>query len=256
MLSIDLSMVEYLRHLHENPMTDLRAAITLLFTFTFVASVLVTPNFSGFTADQLPIAQVDPPIQPAGYAFAIWGLIYAGLAISAIFGLAVRIEDDAWEETRFPLILSLGLGTPWLWVATQNAIAATVLIFAMAFFAIVALLRSPDHDRWLLRAPIALFAGWLTAASFVSLGSVLAGYGLLMDQVGWAYACIGFALVIALIVQNRAKGAPEYGLVVVWALVGIIVANYSEHFIVAVTAGAGIIIILLTLARNTARAPA
>ena len=71
------------------------AYLTLLLTATFVLSPLVTNPFSGFRADQLPIPQIEPPVQPAGYAFAIWGLIYSWLAISALFGVAKRAEDDA-----------------------------------------------------------------------------------------------------------------------------------------------------------------
>ena len=202
-----------------------RALLTLLFTVTFVVSPLLTDPFSGFRADQLPIPQIDPPIQPAGYAFAIWGLIYGWLVVSAVFGVWKRPTDPAWEVMRAPLIVSLAIGTPWLWIANQSAIWATVGIFAMAIPAIIATLRAPDHDGWLARAPVSIYAGWLTAASFVSLGSTAAGYGVLFDANGWAFAGILLALLVASSVQTMAPKAFGYGLTVIWALVGIIVAN-------------------------------
>lgn len=116
------------------------AGLTLLFTLTFVGSPFVTSPFAGFSEDQLPIPQIDPPIQPAGYAFSIWGLIYGWLLVSAIFGVWNRLDDAGWAAMRRPLALSLALGTPWLWVAGQSPIAATILIFAMALPAIAALL--------------------------------------------------------------------------------------------------------------------
>lgn len=201
-----------------------RALLTLLFTVTFVGSTLFS-SFSGFEANQLPIPQIDPPIQPAGYAFAIWGLIYGWLLVSAVFGLWKRGTDPAWDIMRAPLIVSLALGTPWLWVATQSAIGATALIFAMAIPAIMATLWAPRTDRWWARKPVAIYAGWLTAASFVSLGSTLAGYGVLFGSTGWAYAGIIMALIVTISVQLKAPFARAYGLTVVWALVGIIVAN-------------------------------
>ena len=237
-------------------MTDLRAAITFLCTFTFITSPLLTAPFTGFREEQLPFPQIDPPVQPEGYAFAIWGLIYAWLLISALFGIAVRTQDEGWEHTRPPLILALILGTPWLWVANQDAIAATALIFAMAICAIWALMRSPSHERMLLRTPVAIFAGWLTAASFVSLASTAAGYRIVMDQIGWAYAGIIGALLVTLLVQNRVKAAPEYGITVIWALAWIIVANYADYKWIAGTALVGIVLIALTITRNIARAPA
>lgn len=228
-----------------------RAFLTLLFTVTFVGSSFFS-SFSGFESSQLPIPQINPPIQPAGYAFAIWGLIYGWLIVSAVFGIWKRSTDPAWDVMRAPLIASLVLGTPWLWVATQSAIAATVLIFAMAIPAIIATLRAPAGDRWWAAAPVALYAGWLTAASFVSLGSTMAGYGVLMDQTGWAYVGIALALLVGLGVQSRPQTFPTYGLVVIWALVGIIVANGLTG--VGIMALAGIVIMGLMLgAQNRTR---
>ncbi len=201
-----------------------RALLTLVFTATFVGSSFFS-SFTGFESNQLPIPQVDPPIQPAGYAFAIWGLIYGWLIVSAVYGLWKRPDNAAWNQMRAPLIISLALGTPWLWVAAQSAIAATALIFAMAVPAIIALLRAPEADQWLARTPVAIYAGWLTAASFVSLASTLAGYGIAFDATGWAYAGILLALGVTLGVQLKAPAARGYGLTVVWALVGIIVSN-------------------------------
>ncbi len=226
-----------------------RAVLTLLFTATFVLSPLLTSPFSGFREDQLPIPQIEPPIQPAGYAFSIWGLIYGWLVVSAVFGVWKRKRDASWDVMRGPLIVSLALGTPWLWVANQSAIAATLLIFAMAIPAVIALMRAPSDDAGWARWPVSIYAGWLTAASFVSLGSTMAGYGILFDQTGWAYAGITLALIVAVTVQWRMPTAPGYGLTVIWASVGIIVANGLSG--VSALAGAGIVLLAVLLWSET-----
>lgn len=232
------------------------AFFTMIFTVTFVVSPYFT-SFSGFTPDQLPIPQIDPPIQPAGYAFAIWGLIYGLLVVSAIFGIWKRRSDPAWDAMRTPLTISLALGTPWLWVANQTAIGATVLIFAMAVPAIIATLRAPRADQWLALWPVSIFAGWLTAASFVSLGSTAAGYGVVFGATGWAFAGIALALIVALSVQRRLTRISGYGLTLIWALAGIIVANGMTQ--VAAFAAIGIVAMLALLAfqvRQNANQPA
>jgi len=233
-------------------MSQLKAWLTLVATLTFVTSPAFTAPFSGFTRDQLPIPQVDPPVQPAGYAFAIWGLIYSWLVVSALYGIFKRRTDAGWDRARTPLVVSLVLGTPWLAIANRNPIAATVLIFAMAASAIVALLRTPEADRWWLRAPVAIYAGWLTAASFVSLGSTAAGYGLLTSGLGWAFLGIGLALLVSVLVQRAAPRAPWYGSTVIWALVGIMVANQSDPLGVTLVAGVGVLVLgtLLTVQRG------
>ncbi len=224
-------------------MTQRLALLTLLATLAFAAAPFITPPFEGFTADQLPIPQINPPIQPAGYAFSIWGLIYGWLVVSAVFGLWRRGGDAGWNRARPALILSLAIGAPWLAIANLSAIWATLTIFVMAAMAILALLRAPTTDRWWLQAPVAIYAGWLTAASFVSLGSTAAGYGLLFGSLGWAYAGVAGALLVALAVQWSKPKAPEYGATVIWALVGIILANGTATLGLTAAATAGIAVI-------------
>ncbi len=224
-------------------MKQIYAWLTLIFTATFVVSPAFVNPFMGFTENQLPIPQIDPPIQPAGYAFSIWGLIYGWLVVSAVFGLWKRGDSPNWDHARLPLIVSLAIGTPWLWIANQSAVWATITIFAMAIFAIWALLNAPKFDRWWFQAPVGIYAGWLTAASFVSLGSTAAGYGILMGAMGWAYLGITLALVTTLAVLARRPTAPEYGFTVVWALVGIIVANTTAILGVSIIAAIGIVIV-------------
>lgn len=217
--------------------------LTLILTATFVVSPAFTNPFMGFTADQLPYPQIDPPVQPAGYAFAIWGLIYSWLVVSAVFGVWKRRSDAAWDHVRAPLMISLAVGTPWLAIANASAVWATITIFIMAAAAIVALIRAPKVDGWWLQAPVGIYAGWLTAASFVSLGSTAAGYGIALGSLGWAYLAIILALGVTLAVIARKPTAPEYGITVIWALIGIIVANLSGAVGVMILAAAGIIVV-------------
>lgn len=228
------------------------AIIILVLTIAFAVAPFITNPFMGFTADQLPIPQIDPPIQPAGYAFSIWGLIYGWLVVSAVFGVLKRRNDVGWDQARLPLAISLAVGVPWLAIANASAIWATITIIIMAAGAIAALARAPHTDRWWLQAPVAIYAGWLTAASCVSIGSTAAGYGILLDSYGWAFAGITIALIVALVVMARRPSAPEYGLTVVWALVGIVVANTTANIWVSAIAVVGILILLAAAGRNLA----
>ncbi len=222
---------------------SLKSWATLAATAAFLISPAVTVPFSGYNPDLFPVAQIDPSIQPAGYAFAIWGVIYLWLAVSALFGLVKRGSDDAWDRARLPLILSLGPGAFWLWIAGIEPISATILIFWMLGCAIWALLRTPARDFWLFAVPIGLLAGWLTAAAHVSLGVLIAGYGV-FGETAAALVCVASALAIALWVLSQVPRGAAYAIAVIWALIGIVVANGATH---PVSLGAILGIVVLTV---------
>ncbi len=200
------------------------AVLAAVAAVAFAASPWLVPGFNGFEADQFPVPQDDPPVQPAGYAFAIWGLIYLWLIVGTVFGLVRRADDADWAAMRPPLVGSMVLGAAWLPVAKVSPVAATVMIWAMWGGAILSLFRVGDTDRWLQQAPVAIYAGWLTAAASVSIGFLLGGYGGL-DQTIAALIALAIALGIALAAQYALHRAPEYGLTVIWALIAVIVAN-------------------------------
>jgi len=205
-------------------MQRFKAIATLLAAIAFLLSPFFSSGFNGFSAGQFPIPQVDPPVQPAGYAFSIWGLIYLALLAGSVYGLFKRAEHSEWDAARWPLIASLVVGAAWIPIANRSVFGATILIWIMLITAVLALLAAGKDDRLWLRSPIALYAGWLTAASSVSIGLMLAGYGWL-GGTSAALLCIVLALAIAVTVQLARADTPEYSLAVIWALVGVIVSN-------------------------------
>jgi hypothetical protein len=223
-----------------------RALLLLAATIGFGAAPLVTPPFTGYDPGIFPVEIARPSIQPAGFAFSIWGLIYVGLIAHALFGLFARRHDTAWDAVRLPMAASIAIGTVWLWIAPDFPITATAAIWAMLALAGVALLSVSGQDRWLLATPIAVYTGWLTAAANVSLGVVVAGYGWLTDTES-AAAMLALALTIGVSVQLRRPADPAYGLTVIWALFGIIAVNWQPNFTVAALAAGGIVIMAITI---------
>lgn len=235
-------------------MHRIKPVLTLLAAVAFLLSPVFSSGFNGFSPDQFPIPQDDPPVQPAGYAFSIWGLIYLALLAGAVFGVIKRAEDAGWDAMRWPLIASLAVGAAWIPVANRSVFGATILIWIMLATAVLALRAAGAGDRLLLRTPIALYAGWLTAASCVSIGLVLAGYGWLGGTAA-AVLCIALALVIAVTVQIARRDSPEYSIAVVWALVGVIVSNLEPvNWPVLALSGAGIVALGAVASRSQARA--
>lgn len=223
------------------------AILVLILSAAFAASPLLVPGFGGFDPNQFPIPQDSPPVQPAGYAFSIWGLIYLWLVASALFGLKRPLE---WAAMRPALAVSLAIGATWLPVAMLSPVWAAILIWAMLITALIALFRAPAVDAPWTSWPLGLYAGWLSAASCVSLGLLAAGYGW-MDQRTAAYVFVGLAIVLALGVQSLLNRAPTYGLAVIWALIAVAVQNWGTGTTgVAWLALAGAVLMVLPMIRS------
>ncbi len=226
----------------------MKAAILLVAVAVFGLAPLVTPPFTGYDPAQFPVPIDRPSIQPAGYAFAIWSLIYLWLIAHAAFGLWARRDHPAWDRMRLPLAAAALIGAAWLSIAGASAIWGTITIWPMALAALLAFLRAdPVQDRWLLSGATAILAGWLTAAAAVSTGVTLAGYGWLSDTAS-AATMLALVLGVAVAVQRARPRMPVYGLTVVWALAGVIVANLGANPTVAILSGVGIAVLAATLA--------
>lgn len=219
------------------------AILSVTLCLTFAGSTFVVPEFGGFDADQFPIPQEDPPIQPAGYAFAIWGVIYLWLLVGMGYGLLRRADEADWHAMRVPLCISLAVGSIWLPVAVTSAFWAAILIWLMLIPALIALFRAPRRDVAYAVLPVGLYTGWLSAASCVALGLVAAGWGYL-DANTAAFTFIFLALVLASAVQSQLGRAPSYGIAVIWALVAIVVQNLGANPTVAALAGGGALALL------------
>jgi hypothetical protein len=220
-----------------------KAAILFAAVLAFGISPFITQNFQGYDPAHFPVPIQRHPIQPAGYAFSLWSLIYLWLAIHAVFGLLKRAEDPAWDRPRLALTLAALIGAVWQPIALISPVWGTITIWPMALAALAAFLQSdPGRDRWLLSAPLALLAGWMTAAASVSTGILIGGYGV-MSPVVAASAMLGLVLLIAIPVQRARSFMPVYGLAVIWALIGIIVANRAETPTIAGLAAFGILLV-------------
>ena len=187
--------------------------LTLLFAILFALSPLASDGFNGFKPDQFPVVQERWPVQPAGWAFSIWGLIYLWLIAGSAWGLRKASDNPDWQAMRMPLLISLFVGTFWIAAANASPTLATVMIIVMAVAAIIAFLHAGDRQPFWQVGPVGLYAGWLTAATGVAIAVLLSGYGI-MSAGPAAILLILAVLAVALWVQSRRPAALTYSIAV------------------------------------------
>ena len=241
-------------------MTDLllRAAVLAAAILQIVFPIFVNP----FRDGQNSLRISDPSqIEPAGYAFSIWGPIYLAALAYAVWQLAGAGRKMPLTLRIAPLAIVLYLGSSvWLAAAKFGPLWATMPILAlMALSACTILIVATSAAErsagwwWFVVVPFGLYAGWTTAATFVNVATVAPGYG--FDRFGlsipgYAQAIVAATAVTALMLWLT-RGNAIYAATIAWALVAIIVAGRARGAAPEVlwTAGGALgVVVLLTLA--------
>lgn len=210
---------------------------------------------------------------PAGYTFAIWGLIMVLSLVYAMYQIFPKQADqEVHRRIGWFVMLNTIFFSIWLALAVQSGsytspdfqpvwILATVgIIIGMLVMNIFAFLNLRDlsstltrADRWLAAVPVSVYFGWLSVATIANTTSYLYGAGWTGAEYG---ALITVALLIVAVVitgfvillYNITEGTVAYGAVVMWAALGIAAGNVNQSWLVTVTAGVvAMLILLLTI---------
>lgn len=216
-----------------------------------VLSVVATIAVNGL-ANALPInGQTTAEISdrfavlftPAGYVFAIWGLIYLGLLALAVYQALPAQRDNPrlgrargwiaasglaniawlllWHYERFPLTMLAMLGLLATLIASYEALRVGRAAISAA-------------ERWMVQLPIGIYLGWVSVATIANASVLLVdagwdGWGVSAER--WTVIMLGAALVVGwLLALRRSEFAAS--LVLVWAFVGIAVRDTSPESVV------------------------
>ena len=208
-------------------------------------------------ASQTNAGFVDPMIVPAGYAFSIWGVIYAGMIAYGVYQLlATQRKRKVHAGVRLPVISSLLAVCAWLLAARFDLVLVTLVCMGWLLGSVVtALVRAAKQaktaqDRYLMVWPIGLFAGWVTVASAANVAAVLAAYGVQWfagAEVAWTITLLLLASAGAFVVVRKSAGVWTYTAAVVWGLVAVAVANQLAVGFNAIGATAAVAAIVLAL---------
>ncbi len=188
----------------------------------------------------------DSIFTPAGITFAIWGVIYISLLAFCIYHLVMAFRHNINHPantgiTRMGVWFILNnLGTAaWIYVWTNEMITASlVLIFFQLLTLIIINLRLGIHDphqdlaaKIFTHFPLSIYFGWLTIATIANasiylLDSGWDGFG--YNPVYWTRIMIGVAVFLAATVVFTRHNV-FFGLVIIWALYGIILKRQFEN---------------------------
>lgn len=210
------------------------------------ATVSFLPSF-GFGQ---PIAdasdQVATALTPVDFAFSIWGLIYAGILITALKALVRGTRNDGATSFRW---LAIACGANTLWQLNVQAFGlnylSTIFIVILLVSSLAAAARlGASHSA--IKSPYlfdaystGLLAGWISAATIVNLWSTLRFYGFQLHLTDAASAGALIAAGLGVFgAQIWLRLAPSYLVAFGWAMLGIAVAGFRQEASVVPTIAA------------------
>jgi len=238
-------------------------ANTNLLRFGNITAFIVTLAVNGLAGTTVlngrTTAQVSDlysnPFTPAGYVFAIWGIIYSLLLVFTVYQALPKQKEKASQNQISALfIVSSIFNVVWLFLWQYDYITVSVvLMFALlaTLTAIYIRLRIgkssvPLKEKLCVHLPFSVYLGWITVASIANVAAALVsvgwnGFGLNAET--WAIGAMSVALLVTLIVIATRKDV-VYSLVVVWALAGMAVKQ-SLYPNILVVAELAIVVILI-----------
>jgi len=244
-------------------------ALTGTLIINYLANALpLNGQTTAQVSDKFPVYFV-----PAGYVFAIWGIIYLGL-------LAFTIYQALPSQRANPLLRRIGylfaatsvVNGIWLfmWHYEQFAITLVFMLTLLALLITIYLRLDigradvPTLDRWLVHMPFSIYLGWITVATIANITDVLYlsgwdGWGF-SGQV-WATIMLVAATAIASAVALTRRSL-AYTTVIVWAFIGIAVKQADAPLVAttalitaAVVAVVAVAALILSLTRISTKTP-
>lgn len=199
-----------------------------------------TGNLNGKTVGELS-AEYANLFTPAGYAFAIWGIIFFGLILLAINQLRLAFWKGKNSESILqigPWLLTANMGNAlWLWFWLHEQTGLSVLTMLGILFSLIMAVVRLNLENWkapisvivFVWWPITVYFGWISVATIANISAWLSKleWSWLLSELQWTLLMISVAAILN-IVMLAFRNMREFVGVGIWALLAIAVRHWGE----------------------------
>ncbi len=216
-----------------------------------------TGNINGTTVGEMS-DKYDSLFTPAGYTFAIWGVIYLGLLYYGVYMLYTAFSNKKGVnfilQTAPWVTLAHALNGTWLWFWLNEYTGLCAVLISLIFLSLlIAVFRSNMQKfdppvSFIAGAwwPIDLYAGWLAVAAIANISAHLntTAWAANQDEVMWTIILLITATLVNLL-MIFARNMREFAAVGIWAFIGIAVRHWGEIEAIQYTALAGAVVLAI-----------
>ncbi|MEC6748414.1 TspO/MBR family protein [Marinilactibacillus sp. XAAS-LB27] len=176
-------------------------------------------------------------IQPAGFAFSIWGLIYLSVLIWIVRLFFIKqFEGTIYDKVKVWLLLNFALNGAWIIMFTGDQIGLSTVVIVGLLLTLVMIYRAISKIRYNFfdRFPFSIYFGWVTVATIVNIftwavsSDVQEFLGL--SELNWTLILLVVATILCVYISLKYTDW-LYPLVFVWSFTGIIIENTQSTII-------------------------
>ena len=215
-------------------MKDILRQITVI--VTILGTLIVNGLANALPINGLNTGQISDRFNvyfvPAGYVFSIWGVIYLGLIVFAVFqALPSQRQNPRMRAAGWWISLSGLANSIWifLWHYEQFPLTLIAMLVLLAALIVTYLQLGigqtivPAAETLAVRLPFSIYLGWVTVATVANITTLLDywkwnGFGFAPEV--WMIIMLAAVLVITVLVIFTRRDI-AYAMVILWALAGI-----------------------------------
>lgn len=195
-------------------------------------------------------------VQPAGWAFSIWGLIYTLSFVYAVYQIIPSKDNPTLAATRWPALTAFVGSTAWLFFAGMQS--ALVWLTIPILFGIACTLSyvieapdTPDETNTVLAKRILYpYAAWTAIASWINIPTLLIEREVVTTAaVNYGLNLLLFAGIAGTVLYYFRKTGYSawYGGVIIWAANGVVATNYPRAEWLFVALAVSLIVVVVGL---------
>jgi hypothetical protein len=216
--------------------------------------------FNGTTVGEVS-AKYETLFTPAGYAFAIWGIIYLLLILFVTYQWFVwfkRKEDRELKQISWWFAVGNLANGLWVVAWLNEQMGLSVLLILILLFSLIQLTIRLRLEIWdaplriiaFVWWPVCIYLGWVIVATVANISVFLVSIGwqggFLQEQVWTIIMIVAATTIYLLLIKTR--NMREAALVGIWALVAIAVKQWQLNIEIVIAALTASAILFVTVA--------
>lgn len=179
---------------------------------------------------------------PAPVTFSIWGLIYILLGTHILYQLGLfrkkekGINKVLLKKVGILFSVSSLVNSAWIFAWHYKLIPLSMVLMILLLICLIKIITNINtqklsvKENFFIRMPFSIYFGWITVATIANATALLVsigwkGFGL--PESIWTIIVLAVATIIGIATTLRFKDV-SYGLVFIWAYIGILIKHTSS----------------------------